>query len=268
MELGEENYTLKFLGTGPGSGVDHTNAWFMPDPETLVFVDMSIVHMNKVHEMLAALKHQVKQVCLCVTHCHPDHISGVTNLTFLVRHYFPDTVLEIYTETSVQSSLERILYATGAGRPGLHHGVDGYYRFKHTFTSSRPYWLRQVIRTKHAPNLPGGAVGFVFQTGGVFAIYSGDTCDPTPFFEAETLVDYPFITTELYLDIATSDRNGLHRVWDHALERELANLLRQRPKLSIVFMHYSNRGALAKKIRECRRFTPEMRERIFIAEAN
>lgn len=267
METKEATYKLKFFGTGSGSGVEHNNAFFLPDPKTLVFVDLSAVHLEKARGLLEALRHQIEEVYLCVTHCHPDHISGVTNLVYLVRHYFPGTRLKVFTEATVGRSLEKILVQTGAGK-SFPDDPDGLYTFANGYAESRPHWLREIVRTEHAPKLPGGAVGFVFQIDGVFVVYSGDTNVLEPFSETEAISRYGCIEKQFYLDIAMSDRKGLHLVYDERLEDNLMWLLERQPKLEIIFMHCADKTQLAKRIEQSERLSERLKRRIHIAEVS
>ncbi|MBQ6130350.1 hypothetical protein IJI72_01510 [Candidatus Saccharibacteria bacterium] len=235
--------SLSFFGAMGGSSESHTNAYFMPDDETLVFVDISLVHVWKARRLLETLQQQLKRVCLCITHAHLDHISGVTRLAYLVRYVCPELRLVIYSEGSVSTAVKDILMMTGGGKMFPENG-RGVYEFGNAYATDRPEWLRAVIRTQHAPQLPSGAVGFEFalkEKSGErkVLIYSGDTAVLAPFAEQLRTHD-PNEELELYLDVSTVEKKGLHLCWNEALKAELTQLLEEYPKLIIGLMHYDD----------------------------
>ena len=248
--------SLRFFGAMSGSSaLDHTNAYFMPDGETLVLVDISLVHMGKVWRLLEALKNQLKSVCLCVTHTHLDHVSGITHLAYLVRFYFPKTRLMIYTEGAIGTATRKILTETGAGKKFPESSM-GIYEFGNAYGAHRPSWLGEVIRTEHAKELPSGAVGFEFCLSPKgeeprTLIYSGDTAILEPFVE-QVRKHEKDEHLELYLDVSTLPKES-HLNWDAKVAQELSALLDEYPNLAVGLMHYDDWLALKGEVSKLKR---------------
>lgn len=234
--------SLRFFGAMGGSSESHTNAYFIPDDETLVLIDISLVHIWKVKQLLEAMEYRLKHVYLCVTHAHLDHISGVTHLAYLVRYICPDVKLMIYTEGVIGAAVKNILIATGGGR-AFPVSKLGTYEFGNAYSVNRPKWLSGIIKTQHAPNLPSGAVGFEFKLKRDgeerTLIYSGDTAILKPFQE-QLLKHGTDENLELYLDIATVDKKGMHLRWSNELATTLVEMLETYPNLAIGLMHYND----------------------------
>ena len=268
---------LKFLGVNGGSSDSHTNAFFFPDPETLVFLDLSLRNFRKARRILTENKARLKRVIVLLTHLHPDHASGVIMLAYAVRHELKDATLEVITDVSLGDDVAKLFDAEG-GRISYIEEEDGklypdkiyeLYMLRmlgegtrfHLFTHSNgtlvppqggdvdkliPRWFFRAIPTEHAPRLEG-ATGFELEVEKTRIIYSGDTSTFAPFFRAvEAAAEEDAEKIELYVECSTT-KLPVH-LFLPEIKSELLELLIAAPNLDIIFMHYDNRYKVAKEV--------------------
>jgi len=263
---------LNFLGTMNGSSTSHTNAWFMPNDCTLVFVDLSLLNLQKAWALIEAYKADLTHVIVCLTHTHADHVSGLSMLAFLVPHLLPEVTLEIIADSQVLMAARSILDSEGA-RTSEHmviyrspdqgkfnwdgqESIPGHYR----------RWFIRPIPTTHDHKLLA-ATGFLFNFNGTAVIYSGDTNTLTPFTEeVKNLVaehtDHQPVPIELYLEAQTLHKWPAHLYLPDILPC-ICQMLDLAPELKVILMHYDDQAAIIKR---CSSLAERFRSRIFIAE--
>ncbi|MBR3320233.1 hypothetical protein IKG20_02925 [Candidatus Saccharibacteria bacterium] len=288
----DAGFELKFLGVMNGMSDSHTNAYFCPDDETLVFIDMSLYNYKKATKLIDERAKVLRRVILFLTHMHVDHASGVVSLAYYVRGKFPDVRLEVVAGSYYVQDAYRMFYAESA-RPMIGRGgrrdeimrifgwaldkkilvrwgdsvellvgqelIDEQYQFK------VPEWFIKAIPTTHSPRL-SGASGFVFELNGKFVVYSGDTDTVDHFLAAAenyaAMEENRGPIVELYLDM---EMNAVcnHPRWDNT-RAMLLNFVRRARNVRIVLIHYDDAEALA---REVELFNAESGEQsLFMAE--
>ena len=251
--LEQQGYLLGFLGVMGGSSTSHTNAFFYPDKETLVLIDLSLLNLEKATQLT---RPGLKRVYLCVTHLHADHASGIIMFCYWIRHEFPKIIPEIIVDKNILHPATRHFIEEG-GRV-----LDEDYIFKiigvgttvtdvflrYDMKLLQPYLVMQTpeflagsIPTTHAARL-SGASGFRFSIFGKQVIYSGDTNDATPFLEkVDAILDEKYFKdepeVELYIEASTTK-------WPaHLYFPRLISQIRQRlndRRLKVILMHYND----------------------------
>ena len=259
--------TLKFFGTMNGSSKSHTNAFFCPDEETIVFIDMSLLNAYEAENVIRA-RPKLKHFYACVTHNHFDHVSGLGKLAFDVKNYFPGSLLTIIVDEGIREETVTHLDTEGLGprinqafdRDGVYNllSFDKYgaaYAFYQGDGTPRnrmvkPKWLVQTIPVAHSPRLKG-ASGFVLNNRGTLIIYSGDTnqLDPYECFLDSNIHKYnedgdPPI--EFYLDVSTR-KNPLHLNFSD-IAYNLEKLLDSYTSMKIILMHYDDVIELSRQV--------------------
>ena len=258
---------LKFFGTMNGNSDSHTNAFFCPDDETVVLIDMSLLNMKRACWMLSNMPN-LKRFYACVTHTHLDHCSGFGEIAFSVKMEHPGELLTILTDHAVSEDV--VAHLDSSGMRPCHTSLGnedevyrllsydeygGAYAFydKHGHTLARktkPDWFVRTLVTSHSLRLK--SCGFIFRSNGKLIVYSGDTNDLVPWVnylrvtlgdEFQRSKDPP---VEFYLDVATR-KSEMHLCFMDIAE-ELNVLLDEYPTLKLILMHYDNYALLGKQV--------------------
>lgn len=272
---------LKFFGTMNGSSRSHTNAFFCPDDETLVLIDMSLLNSSRACEVIRNMPN-LRQFYACVTHTHDDHCTGLGEVAFLVKSKHPLELLTVLTDRAVSDDVAMRLdscgmrpYHTSVGNEDEVYQLISYdeyggaYAFydKHGHTlkkKTKPNWFVRSLVTSHSPRLK--SCGFVFRSHGKLIVYTGDTNDLIPYMgylrvatDGHTDHDDPPI--EFYLDVATR-KSELHLCFAEIAD-ELRVMLDEYPTLNLILMHYDDVALLAQQVNE--KLPQMLNERVFIA---
>ena len=255
---------LKFLGTMNGNSQSHTNAFFMIDEETLVFVDMSLLNMHKAIALIEAYRDTLKSVVLCLTHTHADHVSGASTLAHAVEYLLNGTKLEVIGPRNVLVAARQILCAEGA-RDGLvdYYALNGARLGDWQKPIPPKYdWLFTAIPTTHDERLMGAA-GYMLRLNGKVVIYTGDTNTLEPFAKQVRAAtdEYADRPIELYVEAQVEKRSTHLCITE--LIAPLTQLLCETKELKVILMHYDNRDMM---VQECAAFPEDVRQRIYIAE--
>lgn len=99
------NPTLKFLGTMNGGSESHTNAYYLPDPETIVFFDLSLLNAYRAERIIRTRPGLTKFYNL-ITHTHCDHASGVELFAYGVKMFFPGHLTNVITDESIAAEVK------------------------------------------------------------------------------------------------------------------------------------------------------------------
>ncbi|MBQ1528610.1 hypothetical protein IIZ77_03125 [Candidatus Saccharibacteria bacterium] len=273
---------LKFFGTMNGNSSSHTNAFFCPDEETIVFIDLSALNMAKADLVLTAMPN-LKHFYACVTHTHFDHASGFGRIAFTVKTQHAGELLTVIADRTVSdevvalfdSSGMRSLNASMADEDKVYEllSYDMYGR-AYTFydrhgkilpKTVKPHWFVRTLPTKHSQRV--NTSGFVFFSHGKLVVYSGDTNDLTPYIsflrltvEEELWGAEPPI--EFYLDVAT--RKSEPHLNFLEIAEELEEALKDYPTMTLILMHYDDKKALHEQAKA--RLSEFYGKRLFIAE--
>lgn len=261
---------LRFLGARNGSSTSHTNAFFMPDSETLVLIDLSLLNVQKAQRIIQRYRDRLTRVIICLTHTHADHVSGVSMLAYVVEHLLSEVRLEIIADSRVLLAARSILDAEGAKE------ADGIvvYRApdikKFAWDGQEPipanyHWFGRAIPTEHDRNLLA-ATGFLFRVNGKAVVYSGDTNTLEPFEHqvwaiAEEETDHRKTPIELYLEV--QNKKWPAHLYFPEIQPRVEEMLREIPQLNVIFMHYDNYRQLRWA---CTSFPEELQERVWIAK--
>ena len=258
---------LKFFGTMNGASGSHTNAFFCPDDETIVFLDMSLLNVYAADDLIRMMPN-LRHYYMCITHNHYDHVSGIDKLAFDVRLYSPGSSLTIIVDERIRE--ETVMHLETGGLRSLpgHYGGEVYellsfdsYRSAYTFRDKNgkpisrmvsPEWFVKTIPTSHSLRL-SGASGFALNVDGSLIIYSGDTSQLSPYVEflrdkisdeqRNARNDPPI---EFYLDIMAR-KGELHLSFSEVAE-DLKCLLTSYPTMKLILMHYDEVGKLKQLI--------------------
>ncbi|MBR3180641.1 MBL fold metallo-hydrolase [Candidatus Saccharibacteria bacterium] len=292
-----ENLELKFLGVSSGHSDSHTNAYFKPDPETLVFIDISMLNIEKARKLLGW---NLKRVIVLITHLHPDHASGVVSLAYAVKSVNRSVILEVVLHKNIALEATRMFDAMGGresppfgskvekGMPVYRlYGLDSvgdsddYCFGSNGCTTSSTYLpkrlkfrkidcLKEIISTRHSEKLRG-AYGFWLEINGKSVVYSGDTLFISPFITKLDSIAYNYGSekeAELYLDISVR-HSGLHLNWDYKTVDAITGMLRLMPNLKVILMHFDDNKGFAKKLLQERienEIAEQFRDRIMLAQ--
>ena len=272
---------LKFFGTMNGGSDSHTNAFFCPDDETIVFIDMSLLNRRRACEVIRNMPN-LKRFYACVTHTHSDHCTGFAEVAYLIKNERPGELLTVLTDRAVSDDV--IAQLDSSGMRAHHTSVGnedeiyrmlsydeygGAYAFydKHGHTlakKTKPEWFIRSLVTSHSPRLK--SCGFTFRSHGKLIVYSGDTNELVPYLNflrmaTEGHVGYDDPPIEFYLDVATR-KSELHLCFAEIAD-ELKVMLDEYPTLNLILMHYDDVALLARQVNE---MLPTMlNERVFIA---
>ena len=276
--------TLKFLGVQNGVSDSHTNAFFMPDEETFVLVDLSLLNARKAERLILS-KPGLKNFYACVTHNHYDHASGFGLFAFAVKVHFPGCILKVIVDERIAA--ETTAHFDSEGLRSLHDDkLYELYMIRHTpklepdrrpyghgelgkpeqiesvfcrynsqrdygipVPSERPEWLLDTIPTEHSQRL-SGASGFVFHVCGHLIVYSGDTNTLEPYmkFFDEKMLGRRSYLSEFYLESAM--RQSSRHLYFPEISAELERLLERYSGLKVILMHYDDRAKLRKAVLE------------------
>ncbi|MBR2587383.1 hypothetical protein IKE71_03380 [Candidatus Saccharibacteria bacterium] len=271
--------TLRFFGTMNGESESHTNAVFFPDPNTIVFIDSSMLNVYRQRSLIK--NSLIKSVYCCITHTHDDHASGAGRLAWCTHHLQPGHELTFLVDATVKNDLIGKLTREGVIEKStdegpiynlmeyVHYGKAWVFNDRYGNCNPRllkPDWFIGTIPTDHTPRL-NGATGFAFKVDGKLIIYSGDTNTIAPFvrfierttgqanYDAETPI-------ELYLDVEV--RESTSHLQFAKVKAELAKLLAKYPTMRIILMHYEHYTKLAYEVDKT--FGGQFAKRISLAE--
>ncbi|MBQ6396259.1 hypothetical protein IJH89_01590, partial [Candidatus Saccharibacteria bacterium] len=256
---------LHFLGVRTGSTTSHNNAYFSPTPDTIVFVDMSLLNFPKAKTLLRSKKDKINRVILYLTHLHADHASGVVPLAIYIKNLFKNKILlevisspEVARAASIALTLEggkmtfdsetkmmdevlRFYSITDKGAFCYFEGVDveaESLRFKY------PWFHGEIIPTKHDARLTG-ACGFRFDFWKTTVFYSGDTNTLEPF--SPRIQEYcdTAINKEVWFYVETRVNDSKRHLQWEKIRLELS-LLHQfiGKRFHVVLMHYNQPGII------------------------
>ena len=259
---------LKFFGTMNGSSKSHTNAFFCPDEETIVFLDMSLLNVYDAENIILA-RPALKNFYVCLTHNHYDHASGLERLAYTIKARHADRSVIVITDESLRE--ETVAHFDNVGmRPlmidGREYGAYDLMAFQNTNSyhilrdrkglilpkQARPTWLFRTIPTTHSPRM--NTCGFALFDQGTLVIYSGDTnqLDPYTGFLTKTLDnpcnEFGDPPIEFYLDVSTR-KNPLHLCLRDVAD-ELKVLLDKYTTMNLVLMHYDDAITLKEELDE------------------
>ncbi len=262
---------LKFFGTMNGASESHTNAFFCPDDETIVFLDMSLLNAYTAAGLIRTMPN-LKRYYICLTHNHYDHVSGIGKLAFDVRLYSHGSPLTIIVDEMIRE--ETVMHLETGGLKSLpcdkYYGGKVYellsfdsYRSTYAFRDKNgkplnkmlsPEWFIRTIPTSHSLRL-SGASGFAMNINGSLVVYSGDTNQLSPYVEflkniigddqCNARNDPPI---EFYLDVVTR-KEERHLNFSETAE-DLKHLLVNYPTMKLVLMHYDKIEELKKLVEE------------------
>ncbi len=258
---------LKFFGVMNGYSESHTNAFFFPDPETIVLIDLSALNMHKASRLLENCPN-LKHIYACVTHNHYDHVQGLEMIAFSIRAFFPGILLTLIVDESIREETVAHLDTGGLKTIINHAGEEDkvyelysfdQYGTAYSFYSKdgkalqqmlKPNWFVRTLPTTHSPRLKGSS-GFAFMIHEKLVVFSGDTNQLGPYvaflndmFDHQDDRDNAQI--EFYLDVTTR-KNEFHLNFMDVCD-ELTKLLSSYPKAKIILMHYDDPVLLERQV--------------------
>ncbi len=198
---------LNFLGRGGAFDSTHTAAFFETDTD-LVFVDCSMLHVQTIIKM-ESLK--TKDVFICVTHTHGDHVSGIGTLIYYCYYVLGKYVHVI---TPSEEIFDRVIVMLEY----VEHIKEDLLRI-YLFESmlcichdDEQDWLLGTIMTPHVTSTyDNHSYGYIFNINGKKVIYTGDTNSIEAF--------KPHITENVILYVeATTKKSPVHLNIDESLE--------------------------------------------------
>ena len=75
---------LHFLGTGDAFSRHPNNAYFRPDEDTLVFIDLDARNFMRAKREIE--RKLPKRIYVLITHMHNDHVSGIPTLAEWLKY--------------------------------------------------------------------------------------------------------------------------------------------------------------------------------------
>lgn len=228
---------LRFLGTGNAFSKHPNNAYFMPDEETIVFIDMDARNLARAQNVIR--RKMPKRIYVLVTHLHNDHVSGIPTLAewlhFRCREYTdslyicaPEKMLvilarELFEHRNISDNMVALVTAESICRE-----------------EKNDKWLLMVIPTEHVGyHFENLCFGYLLSIGYLRVLYSGDTRTLEPFLNVSC--------DEFYCDM--SDYGGAdrpHLFWDEDKDA----LIRKSQDCDVYLMHMGKetRERLAEEI--------------------
>lgn len=183
---------LHFLGTGSGFSDSHNNCWFIKG-DTLYFIDMSMLNVNKAVEVIK--KNRDKKVVVLITHMHADHVSG---LAMLLHKCYYNYEIEVKIRVTENLKNTIIKFLTEQNVLGAY---DNKWRWQElsaydviddkiidvsqeSFEFESPSWNSMGIEAFETPHAPGlyPNYGYAIRLDGCNILYTGDTNDFGPLF--------------------------------------------------------------------------------------
>ena len=79
---------LHFLGTGDAFSRHPNNAYFRPDEDTLVFIDLDARNFMRAKREIE--RKVPKRIYVLITHMHNDHVSGIPTLAEWLKYRCSD----------------------------------------------------------------------------------------------------------------------------------------------------------------------------------
>lgn len=261
----QNKYVLRFLGTKGGLSNSHTNAYFFPDPTTLVFLDLSVLNLEKAQLIIKRAK-DIRRVVVLVTHLHSDHASGVVMLGWFLQYYDASIIYQVVVHSSFKKDA-LVHFVTEGGSTGLYNVLEigDFLDGRHIRPDNMP-WLKKAIYTEHDDSL-AGACGYVVAVDDTIIIYSGDSRYSRPFgaeverIEKQQLENGPPLKVELYLEMSIH-KYAKHLYWTDE-RRSIIEYLNN-PLLKVVLMHYDDEHTLCREVNLVN--TRYGKRRVFIAK--
>ena len=90
---------LHFLGTGDAFSRHPNNAYFRPDEDTLVFIDLDARNFMRAKREIE--RKIPRRIFVLITHMHNDHVSGIPTLAEWLRYKCPDYSDSLYICLSI-----------------------------------------------------------------------------------------------------------------------------------------------------------------------
>lgn len=215
---------LRFLGTGNAFSKHPNNAYFSPDEDTIVFIDLDTRNFLRAQKVI--LRKMPKKIYVLVTHLHNDHVSGIPTLAEWLYFKCPE-----YTDNLYICAPEKMLVILARELFEHRNIADNMVTLVTAESMCReeaePKWLLSVIPTSHVGNhFEGLCFGYLLSIGYLRILYSGDTRTLEPFLNVSC--------DEFYCDMSDyggSDRP--HLFWDEDKDA----LIRKADDCDVYLMH-------------------------------
>ena len=162
---------IKFTGTGPlGSKTKRTSSGFFVYKDVLYIIDIGSDNMKFYKKFLEETG--VKKIIICITHTHPNHISGLPEFLIWVHFFFNSQKrIIIVSDELVMIHIKNLIEITGT-KP-FTNNVDYMYTYIGSFYDNLTI---TPIKTSHVKAIP--SCGFLILEENLATLYSGDTNKP------------------------------------------------------------------------------------------
>ena len=221
---------LKFFGKGSGFSryeIGHTSAWFEPEEDTLVILDLP---MSTFYKLMEKDLSKYEKVVVYVTHTHGDHISGLGLFLQYMFFIYKKKIRIVTPYIGIKEDVRTVLRIEG--------NEESWYKICTVSEADKSYFVRTIL-TEHSPQLIGKCYGYQFNINGKNIIYTGDTSTLEPFME------YLEDGTELYID--TSVHYGKIHI---KLEDIIEIFKNYDKKINIYLMHLDDITGAEKMIKD------------------
>lgn len=186
---------LTFLGIGGALNTQMgNNCAFYKEGNDIFVIDPSTEGVNKIINK-KVINEDTKNVVICITHTHSDHISGLGSLIWQCKIIYKIIPTIISNSTTFKDKLQTLLELTG---------VDNkYYSFSENNKLNFHDLLIEMQPTTHTPELECFGIMMTDNDGKYF--YSGDTND---FAKIKELSIDPEVKS-IYAEVSTYPKSHL-----------------------------------------------------------